>query len=435
MELVKRMKCEKKLDLKYETSNDSDCTSSSRIDNPAKSSRIDNPAKKEERQTSKRKNKYRWFHFLKSNKPDDNLWDDTIKNHRSSMALISANHFAAFLDKRAAIFNDIHNRTTAPASERRNDVDNSRTVHANERAECTTVDSARSIPEEYWKNEILPKFSADQRDLLAESLFSHIWKTQGETMASKLLKTYDFNNLNSIAVEHFDHGCQLWAGNNAEGARSEFERSRRIREVQAAQKSLLHIQYLQDKESVNQNTESDMESNAELFFALGMVQSARNYNHASLKEFRRAMQVSALGLGMEHELTKASLYMLRSTYLAMGQTEHEIQHNVSQLTDDLHNEIEGDQLYESGEKEQALMEYANLKLLYDSDSMVQARVITKMARIFEDKEDHAKALDLWTDLLVLYEDTPSLGLHHPLARHALAKVVGARRKVQPWSEI
>ena len=428
MGLVKRIKCEKKLDLKYETTIDSECPSSSRIDNPAK---------KEEMQTSTRKNKYRWYHFLKSNKPDDTLQDDTMKNHRNSMALVSANHFAAFLDKRAAIYNDIHNRTTASATEGRNDVDNIRTTPpATERAEHTTINSDRSIPEDYWKSEILPKFSSDQRDLLTESLFSHIWKTQGEGMASKLLQRYDFNNLNSIAEEHFDHGCQLWAGDNTDGARSEFERSRRIREVQATQKSLLHVQYLQDKEeSDNQNTAIDMEVNAELFFALGMVQSTRNDNHASLKEFRRTMQVSGLGLGMEHELTKASLYMLRSTYLAMGQTEQEIQRNISQLTGDLHNEIEGDKLYASGEKEQALMEYANLKLLYDSDSMVQARIITKMARIFEEKEDHAKALDLWTDLLVLYEDTPSLGLHHPLARHALAKVVGARRKVQPWSEI
>jgi hypothetical protein len=67
--------------------------------------------------------------------------------------------------------------------------------------------------------------------------------------------------------------------------------------------------------------------------------------------------------------------------------------------------------------------------------MVQARIITKMATIFEEKRDHAKAMDLWTDLLVLYEDTPSIGIHHPLAMRALAKITAARRKIQPWSDV
>ena len=147
------------------------------------------------------------------------------------------------------------------------------------------------------------------------------------------------------------------------------------------------------------------------------------------------MQVAALGLGMEHELTKASAHMIRSVSLAMGKTAQEIQQNISQLTSDLQNEIEGDKLYGSGEKDRALVEYANLNLLYDTDSKVQSRIITKMATIFQEKEDYLKAMDLWTDLLVLYEDTPSLGFHHPMARHALARVVEVRRKIQPWSEI
>jgi len=452
MGLVKRLTCEKKMDylpdIKYETENDSDSASSSDFDNAAKN---------DKKQISKRKTKHRWFHFFKSNKPSNNsndtLWDDVVANNHSSLAIVSANHFAKFLDNkavtRAAILHDINNPTTTVPVE----INNPTTVPVTV-IKCprnTIIKSTKNTPEEYWQNKIVPKFSADQRDLLAESLFSHIWETQGESLASKIFKDYDTANLHYIADDHFDQGCQLWAGDDAEGAHSEFERSRRIREVQATQKSLLHVQHLQDKEgsiinnnntnnninnnNQNQNAEGGTESDAELFFALGMVQRGRLDNYASLKEFRRAMQVSALGLGMNHELTKASLYMIRSTYLAMRQTAREIQHNISQLTTDLHHEIEGDQLYEAGKKEQALVEYANLKLLYDSDSMVQARIKTKMATIFEEKKDYSKAMDLWADLLVLYEDTPSLGLHHPLARHALAKVVGARRKLQPWTEI
>jgi len=422
MGLVKRLRCEKKLrvdglvDKKYETENDSNSVSSSSFDSATNSDFKSLP---------QRKTKHRWFfHVFKSHKAsdcDDNDCDDNFP-------VVSANHFAEFLDKRAAVLNDINNLKIGPDTEFPRNIGNLRNISV---VEC----SNSYIPEGYWQNNVLPKFSADQRDLLAESMFFHIWKTQGKEEASQILKDHNSNSLSTMAEEHFDHGCQLWAKDDAEAAHSEFKRSRELREIQSTEKNLLHVQYSDDGDEGSKKCNNKHESNAELCFALGMIQSAREDNHAALKEFRRAMQVSALGLGMDHELTEASSYMIRSIYLTMGQSAKEIKHNISQLTSDLNHEIEGDQLYESGKKEQALVEYANLKLLYDADSMVQARVITKMATIFEEKNDFAKAMDLWTDLLVLYEDTPSIGLHHPLARHALKKIVNARRRLQPWSEI
>ena len=423
MGLVKRLKCEKKLedllDKRYETENDSESVSSSG-----------------KRDRAKRKTKHRWYHFFVSNKNiDDDILNGVVTNNSSNLALVSANHFAKFLDENSTDLNNINNnRITTPDTEVPPETAKIQNDRAAEYPKTTIViESSRNIPEEYWQNKILSRFSADQRDLLAESLFSHIWKTQGEGLATKLVKTYDTKNIDKIANDHFERGCQLWADEDTEGAHSEFERSRRIKEVQADGKSLLYHRCIQDEEGSAKHSAAEFD--AELCFALGMVQSARQEYHSALKEFRRAMQIAALGLGMENELTKASAHMIRSVYLNMGQESHEIQQSIAKLTADLQNEIEGDQLYETGKKDQALVEYANLNLLYDSDSLVQSRIITKMAAIFEEKEDYVKAMDLWTDLLVLYEDTPSIGLHHPLARHALTKIVIARRKIQPWSEI
>ena len=414
MGFVTRLKCEKKLvsaDEKwYETENDSSgCTGSSGSDDPAQN----------QRQISKRRTKHRWFHTFKAN---NDIHVDVDERRHSSLALMSANHFAEILDTRGDVLDrvkkDLCKRTLAKNC-----------------GEDSTLASLRTLPSGYWKTKILPKFTSDQRDILVETMFSHIWRTQGETIASKLLQSHESQSLSNIANDHFNNGCQLWAENNNEGARAEFERSKRIREVQSAHKSLLHIKGGQDRyNNMTQVPEDDVEANAELFFALGMVQAAENNNYAALREFRRAMQISGHSLGIDYDLTKASIYMIRSVLQDLGRNQKQINHTINQLMVNINNEIEGDQLYEQGEKEQALVEYANLSFLYDTDSMVQSRIITKMATIFEEKRDFSKAMDLWTDLLVLYEDTPSIGIDHPLARHALTKVVEARRQLQPWCE-
>ncbi len=417
MDLVKKLKCEKKLDdlldKNYGTSDDSRSESISYVGN-------DYPQTTDRSQRLKAKNKHRWYHFFKPKNSEGTRWDDAVRNHR-----FSEDHFATFPDDDRNPTNDPR-YCYATSSIGENDP---RLRPNNEDPEDKMVES-----EKYWKANILPQFNADERDLLAESLFSHVWKTQGKATISKILDDFDSDNLSRKADDYFEHGCQLWGAHHTEAAYVDFERSRRIREVQSAQKSLLHGRHLTNDKN-NQLAQEIAESNAELYFALGMVQSAKENLYASLREFRRSMQISALGLGMEHELTKASIYMIRSTCLAMGQMGHEIQHSISLLVGDIEHEIEADKLYAIGKREQALIEYANLKLLYDSDSMVQARIITKMATIFEEKRDYPKAMDLWTDLLLLCSETPSLGLHHPLARHALAKVVEARKQIQPWSEI
>ncbi len=421
MDLVKKLKCEKKLedllDKNYATSNESESDNSCLVINYPKTT---------DRTRSKTKPKRRWHRLFKSKKSGDPLWDEAFRKHRSSMD-VSENQFGSFADENRNPYNDPafegdRDSRYCSATNYFGETDHQRLNHFNKNdlIEC----------EKFWKNNVISEFNADERDLLAESLFSHIWKTQGKESVSRILGNFDAKSLARKADDYFENGCQLWGSNYTQAAHVNFERSRRIREIQSVQKSLVYIQHLPNDDNNNLALES-AESNAELYFVLGMVQTAKENLYASLKEFRRAMQIAALGLGMEHELTKASLYMIRSTCLAMGQTKDEIQHSISLLACDIEHEIVADKLFAKGQKEQALVEYANLKLLYDSDSMVQARIISKMARIFEEKRDFSKAMDLWTDLLLLYNETPSLGLNHPLARHALAKVIEARRQIQP----
>ena len=97
---------------------------------------------------------------------------------------------------------------------------------------------------------------------------------------------------------------------------------------------------------------------------------------------------------------------------------------------DITNEIAGDVLRELNDWDEALLEYANLSFLYDKDGQTQARIRTKIASIFEERGDYSKAMELWSDVLVLYDNSQSIGLEHPLAKHAIMKIVKGRRKIQ-----
>mmetsp|Transcript_12538 Transcript_12538/g.29379 ORF Transcript_12538/g.29379 Transcript_12538/m.29379 type:complete len:412 (+) Transcript_12538:76-1311(+) len=337
------------------------------------------------------------------------------------------------------------------------------------------------FPEEYWEEAVLTKFPSEHRDLLAETLFCHIWKTQGKSVALKLMGDYENENLNQTANNRFRHGCQLWRKDDYEGAGWELERSLMIRDVQQSHQSLVNVRYLkQYKEEGDENKVSEQvsrekeideivqnyanadpateqtgldrersdtfvpvpngkmfrvntlspsptESSAQLYYALGMVRMSQEDHVDALMEFRRAIQVAALGLGVAHDLTKAATYMIRAALLTMGYKSHEIRKYLVQLKSNIYHEIEADVLYESGNINQALAEYTELNFLHDPDSQVQARIRTKIASIFEERGEHIKAIQVWADLLVLYDDTPSIGLHHPLARKAIARIVEGKR--------
>eukprot|EP00536_Pseudo-nitzschia_multiseries_P012479 jgi/Psemu1/290316/fgenesh1_pg.479_\ len=337
------------------------------------------------------------------------------------------------------------------------------------------------FPEEYWEEAVVPKFPSEHRDLLAETLFCHIWKTQGKSVALKLMGDYENENLNQTANDRFRHGCQLWRQDDYEGAGWELERSLMIRDVQQSHQSLVNVRYLKqykekgdenqvgeqvsrekeineivqnyanadpaEEEStldmergdtlipvpngkmfrVNTLSPSPVESSAQLYYALGMVRMSQEDHVDALMEFRRSIQVAALGLGVAHDLTKAATYMIRAALLTMGYRSHEIRKYLVQLKSNIYHEIEADVLYESGNVDQALAEYIELNFLHDPDSQVQARIRTKIASIFEERGEYIKAIQVWADLLVLYDDTPSLGLHHPLARKAVTKIVDGKR--------
>ncbi len=407
LSLLERIKCEKKqndfVDKKRLIRDDSVSCSSRDKDQE----RLPTRQRQKSNGTS---HNHKWRHFFRSRSSANTPWEQSLRNHRRSIDVVwSASDLGSLsADK----YNNDCNITEYEY----------KTENAEEKYDDNIIES-----ETYWKNKVLRKFSADQRDLLGETLFFHIWNTKGESTAADLVKSCEPNQLTSKAQSHFDNACKLWKGDKYDAAHGEFERSRRIREVQSPQKSLLQVQY---KRTSDESDTKRMDENAELFFAMGMTQSAKRNHYAALKEFRRAFQISALGLGMLHDLAKASLHMIRSTCLAMGHRSYEIQHSVSLLIKDIEHEIAADKLCAKGVKGRALSVYANLQLLYDSDSMVQARIMSKMARIFEENEQYEQSLELWTEILVLYNENPSLGTDHPMARHALCKIVEARKQIQ-----
>ncbi|VEU43436.1 unnamed protein product [Pseudo-nitzschia multistriata] len=337
-----------------------------------------------------------------------------------------------------------------------------------------------NVPEEYWEEAVVTKIPTEHRDLLAENLFCHIWKTQGKSVALKLLGDYEQENLSKTANERFRNGCQKWRQDDYEGAGWELERSLIIREAQRNHQTLVNVRYLkQYKEEGDENqvskqvsrekeideivqnyanadptdgkalakeredamdpppngnmfrvntlSPSPTESTAQLYYALGMVRMSQEDHVDALMEFRRAIQVAALGLGVAHDLTKAATYMIRAALLTMGYRSHEIRKYLAQLKSNIYHEIEADVLCESGNFDQALEEYADLNFLHDPDSQVQARIQTKIASIFEARGDYIKAIQIWADILVLYDDTPSVGIHHPLARQVVSRIVEGKR--------
>lgn len=305
-------------------------------------------------------------------------------------------------------------------------------------------------PEHYWHGRVVPHFSQGQRDLLAERLFCHVWNKEGRDAALAVLDGNTSESLQRTATDRFDQGCRLWGEDQHNAALWELQRSRALHEARH-EMGLLHVRHRpggsgsgsgdaadegRDEDGaagegreINTESPSETESHAQLYYALGTVQLALNEQPAALREYRRALQVSVLGLGEDHQLTQATLYMIRCTLLTLGLPSPKIQKYAQCLLGDLRRETEGDDLFAAGEWDQALLEYVSVGFLKDRDAEAQARIRAKMALVFEEKGDYMKALELWSTVMALYAGSCSIGLDHPLTRHATMKFVQNRSQV------
>jgi hypothetical protein len=332
----------------------------------------------------------------------------------------------------------------------------------------STIDDAEEdeSPERHWHGEVAPRLSRGHRDLLAERLFCHVWEREGRDVALALVRdNTDEGILRRAADARFDAGCRLWGEEKHGKALWELQRCRSIHEVRNGGMSLLHVLHRNNKDDHDENNApnkgryaagtkdaaageasvtpvprsssmeintvcpSPTESHAQLHYALGTVQLGLNEHTVALREYRRAMQISFLGLGENHRLTGAIGYMIRTTLLTIGLSSPNIHHYLTALTDALRREGEGDDLFASGEYDEALLEYVGVRFLKDRDVQAQARIRSKMASAFEEKGDHVKALELWSTVMALYAGCSSIGVDHPLSRHATVKFVENRARV------
>jgi hypothetical protein len=131
--------------------------------------------------------------------------------------------------------------------------------------------------------------------------------------------------------------------------------------------------------------------------------------------------VAALGLGLDHELTDASSYMIRTSLLTMGYTSPKIHDYIQRLVGEIGRELDIDSLVVLGEWKTALKNYDNLGRELGQDRETAARLKTKIATLYEDYGNWFKASKAWSNLMKFY--AAMYGVDHPLSRHAANKVV------------
>jgi hypothetical protein len=309
-----------------------------------------------------------------------------------------------------------------------------------------TIDS-----DTFWTK--LPNMDQGHQNLLAEKLFCHIWHSEGKETAIELIQSYTEKNMMQEANSEFHMGCAFWADDENEKALRKLQRCRAIQEALNPQSTVLVYHQLdaitlsgrQSERNIRDDFPchiegpsrikdeaniGDTESIVQVFYATGMIHMAlRNFAIAS-EEFRLAIQIAAIGLGMEHQLTKASTYMLRKTLLTRGYSSPKITSFMKRFMEDIQDEIKVDTLNKSGKWEKALMGYANLNFLEYKDVRSQVRVRMKIATLWEENKFYDKALDMWASILVLYEKNPAFGLDHPFVRHAVKKLVDNQCQIQ-----
>lgn len=172
--------------------------------------------------------------------------------------------------------------------------------------------------EEYWHNHVASNVSQKQIDFFAEQSFCRLWNEKGIKAAEDVLFTQtDHQHLLQVAEQRFNDGCELWGQGRHEQALYELQRSRDIRETHLQPQSMM---FFRGGTRGQLPSSSQIESHAQLFYATGTVHLSLGDHSAALLEFRRALQVSGIALGIEYHLTEASMYMIRTVLLTMGHT-------------------------------------------------------------------------------------------------------------------
>jgi hypothetical protein len=121
--------------------------------------------------------------------------------------------------------------------------------------------------------------------------------------------------------------------------------------------------------------------------------------------------------------------MLRSTSLIRGYPSPQIHKYLTSTNDDLQKEIDADRLYMGGKTVKAIQEYLRLSFLHDTDRHTQGRVRIKIALALEGIGDHAKALEVWSGLLELFDgDGRGDDRYFLLTRYVTSKIVDIRTK-------
>jgi tetratricopeptide (TPR) repeat protein len=248
----------------------------------------------------------------------------------------------------------------------------------------------------------------------AEQFYCHALTNEGRDTAIEPLQSESKSNLVSLAVSYFHRGCELWAQDDLSYALSQLKLSKSIWERYSPSLTFLLQAFGNDSKSSEQELAGNTEYVAQLYYALGTVHLSMKHCLDALKSFRSALQVTALGLGVEHDLFGAILYMMRLTLLTMGFSSPKIHEYIKHFRRELTKESRADMYAAAGRIEKALMKYEALSFVWDSDWQAKARVKTKIATMHEENGNLLKATREWSIISALYKEVANLDKENPL---------------------
>jgi tetratricopeptide (TPR) repeat protein len=259
--------------------------------------------------------------------------------------------------------------------------------------------------ERYWDRWIASKLSKDQKILLAENLFRHVFRTQGKEVAlSQIIMP---KQQAQMALVRFDRGCQLWGEEQNQPALLELRKS----------------QAIQDAYPSSSSENDDIESQVKLHYASGTVHMAMKNYPLALKEFCQAWRMSGLRLGINHVLTLSSQHAVGNVLSRdMGLGIMEAQRQLNEIRRSILYEKEGDFLHSLGDLEMALQEYKECFDPKDNTNLLaQAHVKCKIGTILQEEGQYLQAGNEWAMALTMYQST--LGSEHPLTIQTMKRFI------------
>ncbi|KAL3904243.1 MAG: hypothetical protein SGILL_010143 [Bacillariaceae sp.] len=275
----------------------------------------------------------------------------------------------------------------------------------------------------------MANLTPDRQANLAEKLYSHVLTNEGRDIAIGLLEESDKGALAPLAETHFHRGCELWAQEDYSYALSQLEISKSIWErcephlvhlLQRARVSRLH-DCCSDYNNHDRHQDHHTELIAQLHYAVGTVHLGMNSCREALKGFRRAFQVTALGLGMDQNLFGAILYMMRMTLLTMGYSSPKIHDYIQRYRKEIKKECDADRYAAEGNRPRALKKYNSLSFLQEGDWQAKVRVKTKVATLHEEGGDLLKAAKEWSSISAIYQKVASMDQENDLVQYARQK--------------